>query len=233
MRFGRFVLTFVAIVAVAPSVGATAPARRTVRIPSGLYRPLYFTASQQPVRVASFLIDRDPVTRGEYLGARAGIAADARRPITGINWHEASAFCQARGGRLPTLAEWEYVAAASSSKRMATGDPAFVQALVTAYSSRPSAPPVVDRGTVNAYGARGMHDLVWEWVADPNEAIAALRPGGAHHSHVAGDAHDASCAGAALGAADTRDYPGFLRAAVRAALRDTTAMGTLGFRCAY
>ena len=77
-----------------------------------------------------------------------------------------------------------------------------------------------------------MHDLVWEWVADPNDRIAALHHAGMHHGHVKSEAHDMSCAGAAIGASDPRDYPAFLRGAIRAGLTETTRLPTLGFRCA-
>jgi formylglycine-generating enzyme len=214
---------------VAPSPGAAMPRSRAemIRIPAGTYRPLYGTTT---AKVEAFRIDRDPVTREDYLGwLDRNSGEKARRPMTNVTWQEAKTYCAAQGGRLPTLAEWEYVAAASRTSRNATADAAFGQSLVSTYASR-SASAVVDGAAVNAYGVRGLHDLVWEWVVDPNETLVS-----AHHAHVHHDAkagHDMSCAGAALGAADPRDYAGFLRAAVRSGLTESTRMSSLGFRCA-
>lgn len=230
-----------------------------VTLPAGTWRPLYGRNAEAPVRVASFRLDRDPVTRGDYLafvranpqwrrsamkasladGATylagwsgdldAGGPADLRRPVKGVSWHAARAFCQAQGKRLPTVAEWEYAAAASATKRDAARDATFVQHLVTLYSSRPATLPAVGRAERNAYGVRGMHDLGWEWTDDfPNAP-------GVHEHHAAAirqGAHDMYCASAAIGALDPANYAAFLRFAVRGALAPSTSMQTLGFRCA-
>lgn len=226
-----------------------------VRLPAGAYRPLYSRVTDRPVQVAAFRLDRDAVTRGEFLAfvrrtpawrrsavssgmadrvtyladwrgdLDAGSAASLRRPVTGVSWHAARAYCAAVGKRLPTTAEWEYAAAASATKRDATRDPEFTQRLVALYSSRPRPLPPVDSGAVNVYGVRGLHGLAWEWVEDFQ---------GAHreHAHGASERHDTSCASAALGAADPTNFPAFLRQAVRSGSTETTSMETLGFRCA-
>ena len=184
-----------------------------VRIAGGEYRPLYATPGTT-IHIASFRLDVDPVTRGDYYGA--GIS-DARRPVTGVSWSEARAFCAARGKRLPTVAEWEYAAASQD-----------IQGLLDAYSTRRSPPPPVERGATNALGLRGLHDLVWEWVENPNERFMAEHS----HHHGASAGHDMSCAGASFGAADPRNYPAFLRFAVRSGLEPGSRLETLGFRCA-
>ena len=199
------------VVGVVASVCAATPRARMVTIPGGTWRPLYGTA----VKVGAFRIDRDPVTRAEYLGwknpgARVG---NPRAPMTEVTWAEARGFCMARGARLPSLAEWEYVAAVK---------PESFSKVVAQYTTRAANTPV-ESGSINQYGVRGLHDLVWEWVGDPNARIVAM------HEH---GAHDLSCAGAALGAVDPRDYPAFLRSAFRSGLTESTRLPTLGFRCA-
>lgn len=228
-----------------------------VTLPAGSYRPLYGRPNDPPARVAGFRLDRDPVTRGEFLAfvarepkwrrsavrptfadrARylaawkgdlgAGDAEDLRRPVTGVSWFAARAYCAAQGKRLPTVAEWEYAAAASRTRRDAARESAFVSHLMTLYASRTMPAPRVETAEVNAFGLRGMHDLAWEWVEDFNSVIASDDSRG-----VGGRDHDLFCASAAIGAADPTNYPAFLRYAVRAGATARSAMDAMGFRCA-
>jgi formylglycine-generating enzyme required for sulfatase activity len=194
-------------IGVVASVCAATPSKRMVSIPGGTLRPLYGAS----VRVDPFSIDRDPVTRGEYL--HSNDVAYAKAAMTEVSWSEARSYCLARGARLPTRAEWEYVAAV---------DPKDYSRVIAEYMTRSASAPV-DGGRTNSYGVRGLHDLVWEWVGDPNARIVSM------HEH---GAHDLSCAGAAMGSSDPRDYPSFLRSAFRSGLTESTRLPTLGFRCA-
>src|SRR5215207_8511019 len=158
----------------APAKRATARGAM-VRIPAGSYRPLYAPPGVTRVRVQAFAIDRTPVTRRAYLrfvrahpewargsvqprladagylvdwpsASSAGDAADLDRPVTGVSWHAATAYCTAQGKRLPTVDEWELAAAASDSKRDASSDPVFRRRLATLYAARtPGATPRVGR----------------------------------------------------------------------------------------
>ncbi len=233
------------------------PTRGMITLPSGTHRPLYARRGDAPQRIASFRLDRDPVTRGDFLtfvlanaewrrgtvkpvfAARAtylagwnadldaGDAVDRRRPVTGVSWFAAKAYCAAQGKRLPTVAEWEYAAAASEGARDAARDPRFIQGLVSTYASRPRPLPPVGAGPANAYGVRGLHDLAWEWVADFNSVLVSDDSRG-----VGSRDHDLFCASAAIGALDPTNYPAFLRYAMRAGLTGRTSLETLGFRCA-
>jgi formylglycine-generating enzyme required for sulfatase activity len=232
-----------------------------VRLPAGRLVPLYAPRGARSVRVEAFSLDREPVTRGEYLafvranpawrksgvsrafaerdylGAwrgdlDAGDAIDLRRPVTGVSWFAARAYCAARGTRLPTVNEWEYAAQASERSRDASRDPAFRRELLRLYGARRAEGiPPVGGGRRNVYGVRDLHDLVWEWTLDFNDVLVPddSRDVG---SGVGARDHALFCASAAIGSTDPSNYPAFLRSAFRAGLEARSTLRTLGFRCA-
>jgi formylglycine-generating enzyme required for sulfatase activity len=236
----------------------TSPARM-VTIPAGRYRPLYATAGQEHIEVAAFAIDRDQVTRGQFLSfVRAHpqwrrdrvrpVFADARyladwpsadaipgsldSPVTSVSWFAAKAYCSAEGKRLPTVDEWEYAAAADDRVRDASHSPARRARLLALYASiRGAGSPGALRDGANVYGVRGLHGAVWEWTLDFNSVVVA------DDSRTVGGGADARdhhlyCASASIGATDPSDFPAFVRFAVRAGLTARSTTRTLGFRCA-
>lgn len=224
----------------AGAAAAVAPARTGMAaIPAGSVRPLYANGAPA-VRVAAFSIDRVPVTRARFLAFTHSHPEWRRdvdttptaldQPATGVTWFAASAYCAARGQRLPTTAEWEYVAAADERRRDATRDPAFSRRLVTLYTTRPDA-RVHGAGERfhNVYGVSALHGVVWEWTADfdgrRHDTRSMHDEGGAHE-------HMLFCASAAIGASNPRDYAAFMRYSFRAGLTRSSAHQMLGFRCA-
>ena len=247
----RVAAAMLLLVMVASSASAAATTRPTLKragmatIPAGKYHPLY--ADGMPaLPVNAFSIDRMPVTRAQFLEfARSNPAwlkgVDARptaldRPMTGVTWSAARAYCAAQGKRLPTTAEWEYVAAADEKRRDATRDPKFLQRLVSLYTTRPDA-RIGGAGERfrNVYGVSALHGVVWEWTSDfdggkgehdGHGAMAGMKHEGGEHEHML------SCASAAIGASNAGDYAAFMRYQFRAGLTRSSAQQMLGFRCA-
>lgn len=251
----------------APATGARATqlpaseARVMARIPAGSYRPLYRISGATRTRVGTFLLDRAPVTRGEFQrfvathptwrrgtvrplfadtsyladwpsADRVGDTTDAQRPVTSVSWFAARAYCGARGKRLPTVDEWEYVAGGDETRRDASADPAFRRRVLALNAARSALPPAAGRSAPNVFGVRDLHGVVWEWTEDFNSVVVADDSRGSGSS--TGDArdHHLYCASAAIGASDPTNYPAFARFAVRASLSARSTVRGVGFRCA-
>ncbi len=204
-------------------------------IPAGVHERLYGDEKSSKVQVASFALDREPVTRGDYAAfvkiGDPSTGHSLKWPMTGVSWFAATAYCKAQGKRLPTSDEWEYAARASETKADATRDHRFRERLLGMYAARAAnSRNPVGTGFRNVYGVRGMHELVWEWTSDFKPAPSRAD---SHQGHnAANHKHDMSCASAAIGVADPSNYPAFMRYAVRAGLSRGSTMSTLGFRCA-
>ena len=90
-------------------------------------------------------------------------------PVVIVTWDEASTFCEAIGGRLPTEAEWEYAARGGREGAIypwgdeVPSDESHSPKGAVFESDR--AQPVKTFGP-NGYGLFDMAGNVWEWTAD-------------------------------------------------------------------
>ena len=217
-----------------------------VRIEAGQYRPLR-SAGHGAVRVNAFAIDTIMVSYAsfhafarahprwaasnvsatladrDYLKERNPAQASLR-PVTFVPWHAAQAYCQARGARLPTTAEWEYLARADERERNAADHAGFRQrALELAMSARP-AEFLIGSGLRNVWRVRDLHGGPFEWTQDFSGSATGERP----HLHAPG----ATCGSGAVDTGDASDYAAFLRDAFRSASSARTSAGNITFRCA-
>lgn len=227
-------------------------ARELVRIPAGTHVPFYGDGAGEAI--AAFDMDRYPVTQHDYvqfLGANPQWRRDRIRtvfadddylrdwsaplrpddlaaPVTGVSWFAARAYCASLGGRLPTTAEWEYVASASADERDATGAAKFRALVLELYTRpRPARLPAAGSGMRNRYGIHDQHGFVREWVLDFNSVMISDDSRG-----TGGRDRQLYCAAAASTARDPSDYAAFLRYSFRASLHARSTHTNLGFRCA-
>lgn len=154
--------------------------------------------------------------------------ADVNKPVIFVSWYAAQAYCQAQQKRLPTVAEWEYVAQASSTQKNGSQEKGYNQKILDWYAKAAQQTLVeVGEEQPNYWGVHNMHGLIWEWTEDFNSSL------------ISGESRDDSsvnkelyCASGSAGAVDPSDYAAFMRYGFRSSLNAKFTLGSLGFRCA-
>ncbi len=226
-----------------------------VTVEAGEVELLFPIEGEEAAWVEPFRLDTVPVTNADFLAfveqhpewrrsAVPELFADAgylrgwvndtqlgtlelRAPVTNVSWFAAAAYCEARGARLPTEAEWEYVAQGGITHRNGKEEVGYYDRVLTLTSKRPRQPGPVGQDDANYFGVHDLHGLVWEWVLDIG---AGFNTG---DSRSEGDRRlQLVCGGGSAGAQDKSDYAAFLRYAYRSGLGGSYSGSGLGFRCA-
>lgn len=226
-----------------------------VLIPDGFYVPLYKDKDgPKKIPVESFYLDPYLVSNEAFIKfvnthpkwlkennkpifsdvnylkhiSAATLSDKAQQPVINISWFAARAYCKAINKRLPTTAEWEYVAAASKTQANGKNDAAYKQQILDWYAKPASAElPNVQQTPVNYWGVYGLHGVVWEIVNDFNTSLVTGESRGDSQLNKA-----LFCGAGAASSVDPGDYAAFMRYALRSSYEASYTMQSLGFRCA-
>jgi len=225
-------------------------------IPAGTYKPFFSDSNSAAITVKSFLVDKYPVTNGEFLSfvklnprwrkskvkrifadenylrhwksdLELGEKVNPKTPVTNISWFAAKAYAAFVGKRLPTIAEWEYIGRASAAKADGTKDNEYKKTILQWYSaSNLKGLQEVGKSKPNFYRVFDLHGLIWEWVLDFNTALITGESRGDTNLE-----RNLFCGSGAVGSSDFSDYAAFMRFGFRSSLQATYAIHNLGFRC--
>jgi formylglycine-generating enzyme len=227
-----------------------------VFIKGGNYTPLYGSSKTGiKIKVLPFYLDKYPVTNAQFLEFLKSnpkwqrsnvkkIFADKNylsnwksdlelgkdllpnSPVTNVSWFAAKAYCEFYGKRLPSVAEWELVAKASSDNPDGTKDGAYIKKILDWYS-RPASGKIqpVGQSEKNFWNVYDMHGLVWEWTSDFLSAMVTGESRGDSSLE-----RNLFCGSGSVNASDFKDYPAFMRFAFRSSLKANYTVNNLGFR---
>ncbi|MCA9464792.1 MAG: SUMF1/EgtB/PvdO family nonheme iron enzyme, partial [Nitrospira sp.] len=140
---------------------------------------------QHPVYLDAFYLDQYEVTTSRYAAFMEATKRDpprhwpatvlkqhAKKPVVGVAWEDANAYCVWAGKRLPTEAEWEKAARGTDGRLYPWGNEAPTKAL----ANFDNCCDFQDYGALrdvgsyehgkSPYGAYDMAGNAWEWVAD-------------------------------------------------------------------
>ena len=199
---------------------------------------------QRTVYLDAYTIDKFEITVEQYAAymKKAGAEApdfwervnrkeDGNRPVVGVDWLDASEYCEYYGKRLPTEAQWEKAARGTDGRRYPWGNdepsPLFANfASGAAFSYSKSLSPVGSyESGKSPYGVYDMVGNVWEWILDWYERnYYQIAPQKNPAGPASGDTK-------VIRGGSWAKRPAVARVAGRASLPTSSRSNAVGFRC--
>jgi len=152
-----------------------------------------------------------------------------------ITWSAAQSYCRWRGGRLPSEAEWEYVARSADDREFPWGNQLPSPDLANYSASNNGEPVAVGSYAPNDFGVYDLAGNVWEFLLDewaPNysaaDQINRIAGGPVADEEIANVVGRRAVRGASFGGSVVN-----LRTRWRDSHVISNATEFVGFRCAY
>ena len=189
---------------------------------------------EQPVHeqcvTEPFWLDKYEVTNALYgpVGC-SDWSSEADQPRNCVDWLDAQAFCEARGGTLPSEMQWEYAARGVESWVYPWGNDYDAERVIGAddptYGSRQTAPVGSRPDGASWVGAMDISGNLWEWIHTRYDPYPYEESDNGYNN---GDIRNRVLRGGSF------SYPAsYLRSANRDHWNPTDSGNLTGFRCAF
>ena len=187
---------------------------------------------QHAVTVTAFSITDTEITQAQYeeeMGANpSGHAGCPDCPVENVTWAQATAFCTAVVGRLPSEAEWEFAARGGTEDMYYCGSSSGCVGTIAWYlTNSEDATNEVAGKTPNDYGLYDTSGNVWEWVEDCWHETFTGAPGTSTAWESAGTCTDGGIRRGGSYASGVGD----IRVSKRLQQAPAETSGEIGFRC--
>ncbi len=146
------------------------------------------------VALLPFFLDKTEVTHEAYgecvtqrvcrapdikvISRFGGVFIRPKKPVTGISWNDAKAYCAFRGKRLPREAEYERAVRGDDGRRYPWGAAAPTPELTVFHTSTTDEVGAHPSGR-GPFGHDDLAGNVWEWMEDEYDPLAYRRPNAA------------------------------------------------------
>ena len=136
--------------------------------------------SLKDMSIDALCMDKYEVRQAEYervIGKNPSRFKGANRPVEKVTWHEAKAYCEKVGKRLPTEWEWEKAAKAGTTTNYYWGNE-YDGTYAWVFKNTDNKTHPVGQKKPNKFGLHDMSGNVWEWTSSDFDGSKKVLRGG-------------------------------------------------------